>query len=183
MENQLIKIRVYRRDYECIFLRWSLRDLSDDQKVNYSVGIEKSGHFEPAKYSCNKDIEKFALKIEPNTETICIPHKDNVIKFDEDCLIRVVFGSQDSKQLEVRRNVFPKGVLSSEEEDVSKRNSHLFGFREKRRKWAKIPLVEYNGQLAIPVMIVNADQMKEINSKKRVMMIPSTETDDRKINT
>jgi len=174
-QQSYVRARVYRNLEEGIVILWNKRFLTEDQKKNYTISIvEKDESDKPgAVFRQIKVVDPKSLSVkgpqDPDVEMIMIPHRLNELSPETDYIVKVVWGSLEQKQIEFRLKVYGSGVLPPDERDDSKRNQHGYGYVHKRRKWVKMPLVEWNGQFALPVVIVNADEVQKLS--KRVIPV------------
>jgi len=165
-----IRPRVFRRIMDGIALVWLKRFLNEDQQKNFVVCIERNDNWLPVKLAIASD---YGIKIkEQDAEMVFIPHDTNGLSPNEDYHIKIMYGSQDKVQIEARFPVYATSVLPPDERDDSRRNQHIYGFVQKKRKWYKFPLVEWQGQLVVPIVIMNASELKEGNAKRIVLPAP-----------
>jgi hypothetical protein len=165
-----VRPRVYRRIMDGIALLWVKRYLSEDQQKNFVVTVQKGDSFVPVKLTSSSER---GIKVpERDAEMVFIPHDINGLSPNNDYYFKVLFGSQGAHQIEARLDVYATSVLPPDERDDSRRNQHMYGFVGKKRKWFKVPLVEHNGQLAIPVVVLNASELKDTREKRLVLPSP-----------
>ena len=171
-----IRLRVYRRTQELITLLWDTTGLTDHQRANIAISVEEhDDHYRPVRYG---SASGEGIKIEiPNTDMALVRHDDNKLVANEDYWFRVLFGPTESpeEQLEARIKVHSYGVLPPFEKDDSRKNNHMYAYSTPKRKWFKMPLIEHGGQVGIPVVILNVDELKE--GRRKVVLI----TDDSEI--
>ena len=172
-QNQLskppIRLRVYRRTQELITLLWDTKGLTPNQKDIISIAVEEKDSYRPVKHGTASGE---GIKIEiPDTDMALVRHDENHLSPSEDYWFKVMFGSVDNplEQLEARIKVHSYGVLPPYEKDDSRKNEHMYGYNMARRKWFKFPLVEHNGQMGIPVVVLNPDELKEGKRKQIVI--------------
>lgn len=164
-----VRPRVYRRIMDGIALLWVKRYLSEDQQKNFVVSVQKGDSFIPVKLTSSSER---GIKVpERDAEMVFIPHDINGLSPNADYYFKVTFGAQGQHQIEARLDVYATSVLPPDERDDSRRNQHMYGFVGKKRKWFKVPLVEHNGQLAIPVVVLNASEL--LKDKDRRLVIPA----------
>lgn len=170
LQKPPIRLRVYRRTQELITLLWDTTGLSQNQRSNIAIAVEEhDDHYRPARYG---SASGEGIKIEiPNTDMALVRHDDNNLVANEDYWFKVLFGTSDlpDEQLEARIKVHSYGVLPPFEKDDSRKNNHMYAYSTPKRKWFKMPLIEHNGQVGIPVVILNVDEIKE--GKRKVILI------------
>jgi len=156
-----IRLRVYRRTQELITLLWDTTGLTDHQRSNIAISVEEhDDHYRPVRHGTASGE---GIKIEiPNTEMALVRHDNNNLVPNEDYWFRVVFGPSEvpDEQLEARIKVHSYGVLPPFEKDDSRKNNHMYAYNTPKRKWFKMPLIEHGGQVGIPVVILNVDEIK-----------------------
>lgn len=171
MTTKAIRARVYRRTQQEIVLLCDTVELGEMQKKNIAVSVQDGDHTRPLTRAASSE-EGIKIRT-PNTEMIVIPHQKNGLSPHEDYWLTITFGLQGTPegQVEVRKQVFMYGVLPQDEKDDSRRNAHIYGFDEERRRWLKVPVVEYKGQVCVPVVILNADELRP-TIKRTVISLP-----------
>jgi hypothetical protein len=165
-----IRLRVYRRTQELITLLWDTTGLSPNQRGNIAIAVEEhDDHYRPVKYGTASGE---GIKIEiPNTDMSLVRHEDNNLSPTEDYWFKVIFGGNETpeEQLEARIKVHSYGVLPPYEKDDSRKNNHMYGYNTPKRKWFKMPVIEHHGQLAIPVVVMNPEELKE--GKRKIIVV------------
>jgi hypothetical protein len=169
-----IRLRVYRRTQELISLLWDTKGLTQNQRDHIIISVEDEeqgvARYRPVKYGTASG-EGIRLEI-AETDMALVRHEENKMSAAEDYWFKVIFGADDvpADQLEARIKVHSYGVLPPYEKDDSRKNEHMYGYSTARRKWFKMPLVEHNGIMGIPVVILNPEEIKD--GKRRVMLSP-----------
>lgn len=163
-----IRLRVYRRTQELITLLWDTKGLTPNQRANISIAVEDNDCYRPVKHGTASG-EGIQIEI-PDTDMALVRHDANNLSPSEDYWFKVMFGVAEDplEQLESRIKVHSYGVLPPYEKDDSRKNEHMYGYNIARRKWFKFPLVEHGGQMGIPVIVLNPEELKD---GKRKMVI------------
>lgn len=169
-----IRLRVYRRTQELISLLWDTKGLTQNQRENIAIAVEDEeqgiSRYRPVHYGT---ASREGIKLEiPDTDMAMVRHEENKMSAAEDYWFKVVFGANDQPddQLEARIKVHSYGVLPPYEKDDSRKNEHMYGYSSAKRKWFKMPLVEHNGIMGLPVVILNPEEIKD--GKRRILIAP-----------
>lgn len=164
-----INLRTYRRNFEEIALLWETKGLTEDQKSTVKIFCQKKDFWSELKFTRSS---QEGVVSKEKTEMAIVPHKSNELDPRKDYRLKLLLGKEGAGQIEEHELVYEVGVLPNLEKDDSRRNQHSYGYHHQRRKWAKFPLVEHNGQLAIPVVIVGSRiEIPEMKQDKKIKKI------------
>jgi hypothetical protein len=148
-----INLRTYRRNFEEIALLWETKELTQEQKDSVKIFYQKQNMWQELSIVRSSQEKIFNKE---KTEMAIISHKKNGLDARKDYRIKLLLGKEGAGQIEEHELVYEIGVLPNFEKDESRKNMHMYGYHGQRRKWAKLPVIEHAGQLAIPVVIIGS---------------------------
>ena len=149
-----LNLRVYRRTLEGIALLWNKKvlekEVANDIVVTADMGDgeEKKLSFKTSEQVSNNLTD--GMTTPDNTNLMMISHEQNKLDPYKDVQISIKFGEKVYHEI----LVYGFGILPPLEKDDKKANSHIYGFVDSERKWAKLPLIRCaDGTLAVPMVI------------------------------
>ena len=155
-----INLRVFKRDEDKIILFWNTDGLTADQKMHVFFSLlERQSDDESSIIRTVKELKvTLASSDQFNTSKDVaigiIDHVANDLNKDDSILIKMVVGVQTKAEAFLR--VSPSGVLPMLERDMKSAHAQNFGWDQKKKRWAKLPVVQLkDGSYAVPMVIVD----------------------------
>jgi len=161
-----VNARVYRRGLEDIIILWNTKTLNESQKSLIQLSVyEEQGQWRELKFIADNRRERIGHNCDRDTAIAIIPYKENELNADSDYRIKITLGSGIGV-LNIELEVYRFGTLPNSIKDDAKCINQMYGYMPGERKWKKIPLIERNGILGIPVFIMNLEELQKKHNNK-----------------